>query len=311
MATFAKRSFDAAAYAAARPSYPPSLLQHILAFCDHAPPASTRPRTLLDLGCGPGLSTWDWLPLGRFDRVLAVDPSQGMVTAANATLKHRTVPDGVDLRFEVARADHLAAVVDDASVDLAIAGQAAHWFDAPATYRELARVLKPQGAFAFWGYGEFFFPDRPELTALIPSYSSGTLGAFWEQPGRSIVEALLAPFPLPSSSQSRVIPPDVAAAFDPASLTRSFFLRPGGGPPPLGLASASLDPPLPVADGTSATYTLADPGPGSEPRPGQAPAPAPPPPPPPPPPGGCTGAQAGRGKDEREVLLPELIQLGA
>lgn len=40
-------------------------------------------------------------------------------------------------------------------------------------------------------------------------------GSYWEQPGRSIVEALLTPFPFPSSS----------AGFDPDSYTRSFFLR--------------------------------------------------------------------------------------
>ncbi|BGP48657.1 trans-aconitate methyltransferase 1 [Rhodotorula kratochvilovae] len=246
MATFAKRSFDAAAYAASRPSYPPALFQHILAYCDRAPPSSQDPRTLLDLGCGPGVSTFDWLPLGRFDRVVGVDPSEGMVAAARNILAQRRekgeVPEGVDVRFEVARADKLA-------------GQAAHWFNAPATYAELARVLKPGGAFAFWGYGEFFFPGKPELSALIPSYSSGTLGAFWEQPGRSIVEALLTPFPLPSSSQSRAIPRSLSASFDPSSLSRSFFLRPGGGPPPLGLPS-DLSPPLPTDEGSSASYSL-------------------------------------------------------
>ncbi|GAA5843628.1 hypothetical protein JCM9279_000812 [Rhodotorula babjevae] len=237
MATFAKRSFDAAAYAASRPSYPRALLDHIVAFLDRAPPATTAaPTTLVDLGCGPGLSTFDWLDLPssstssssshRFSRIIGVDPSPGMVAAARSILADRATSAGQNVRFEVARGDKLSAVVDDHSVDLVIAGQAAHWFDAPATYAELARVLKPGGAFAFWGYGEFFFPGKPELSALIPRYSGGTLGPYWEQPGRSIVEDLLVPFPLPATSSSSSIPSSTAAQFDPASLTRTFFLRP-------------------------------------------------------------------------------------
>lgn len=42
-------------------------------------------------------------------------------------------------------------------------------------------------------------------------------GPYWEQPGRSIVEALLTPFPFPAGNLS---PP-----FNPGSFTRSFFLR--------------------------------------------------------------------------------------
>ncbi|GAA6005998.1 class I SAM-dependent methyltransferase [Rhodotorula paludigena] len=260
MATFAKRSFDAAAYAAARPSYPPALFTHILAHAGHA--QGTQPATLLDLGCGPGVSTFDWLPLDRFHRIIGTDPSQGMVTAARGILEDRRVkgevPAAVDVRFEVARADNLAGVVDDDSVDLAVAGQAAHWFDAPATFRELARVLKPGGAFAFWGYGEFFFPERPELSALIPGYSAGTLGPYWEQPGRSIVEALLTPipFPVPSASSSSA-PDDALSSFDPSSFTRSFFLRPGDTVSVPSAFPPSPDPPLPTAPGASAAYRLA------------------------------------------------------
>lgn len=72
-------------------------------------------------------------------------------------------------------------------------------------------------------------------------------GKYWQQPGRSIVEALLTPFPLPS--------PSADSSFDPSSFHRSFFLRPNGPPPPLSLPQ-TLDPPLPSATGESATYTL-------------------------------------------------------
>lgn len=61
------------------------------------------------------------------------------------------------------------------------------------------------------------------MSALIPPYSAGTLGPYWEQPGRSIVEALLVPFPFPFPSPSTQPPP--SSSFDPTSYTRSFFLR--------------------------------------------------------------------------------------
>ncbi|GAA5910473.1 hypothetical protein JCM6882_007364 [Rhodosporidiobolus microsporus] len=286
MSTFAAKSFDAAAYARARPTYPPQLFHHVLSALPALPtPTATshpKPRTLLDLGCGPGLSTFEWGPLlpNRFERVVGIDPSPGMITTARSILADKQAKgelgDGgkADWRFEVARSDELRGVVEDESVDLAIAGQAAHWFDAEKTYKELARVLKPGGAFAFWGYGEFFFPDRPELSTLISPYSSGTLGPYWEQPGRSIVEALLTPIPFPTTATSlahtskphdpsprpstqlasselpahvKTPPPPeealkLARAFDDASFKRLFFLRPNGGPPPLsaGAASAAL-----------------------------------------------------------------------
>lgn len=176
MATFAKASFDAAKYAQARPyvllvdlaelhpltptsfrsSYPRALFDHVLAYLDQSssPALTQRPRTLLDLGCGPGVSTFDWVNLDRFERIVGIDPSDNMISAARGILEEKRakgeIKDGVEVRFEKGGSDNLAGIVEDGSVDLAVAGQAAHWFDAEATYRELARVLKPGGAFAFW-----------------------------------------------------------------------------------------------------------------------------------------------------------------
>lgn len=148
MSTFAKRSFDAVAYAASRPSvplslsprvapssdpvhtrcssYPPALFQHVLAYLNNGTRATTptRPphRTLLDCGCGPGLSTFDWIDHQTFDHIIGIDPSAGMITAANNILRDRTVPESVRVEFKVGRADHLQDLVEDESVDLVVAG---------------------------------------------------------------------------------------------------------------------------------------------------------------------------------------------
>ncbi|KAK4699394.1 trans-aconitate 3-methyltransferase, partial [Phenoliferia sp. Uapishka_3] len=176
MSTFSKSTFNAVAYAASRPSYPPALYAHVLASAKPfpSPPAT---RTLLDLGCGPGLSTFAFLP--HFSHVIGLDPSKNMVEEAKSLLLERQVDEGKKVDFRVGSGEDLKkAGVEAASVDLVVAGQAAHWFDAAKVYDELKRVLKPGGSFCFWGYGEFFLPDYPKSSALIPPYSAGTLGVF-------------------------------------------------------------------------------------------------------------------------------------
>ncbi|GAA5925778.1 class I SAM-dependent methyltransferase [Sporobolomyces koalae] len=227
MATFSKSTFNASKYAASRPHYPTALYSHVLAYA--AVPRSSSPRTLVDIGCGPGLSTFSFAP--HFDRVIGVDPSANMIDAANSILHdHKRAGKIGDTEFVFAqgRGDKLDKVkaIQAESVDLVVAGQAAHWFDPLPTYKSLARVLKPGGSFCFWGYGEIFFPRRPELSALIPPYSGKLLGPYWEQPGRSIVEALLVPFPLPLADNfaSNSEATSICSAYDASTLQRTFHL---------------------------------------------------------------------------------------
>ncbi|KAL8279508.1 hypothetical protein RQP46_008070 [Phenoliferia psychrophenolica] len=235
MSTFAKSSFNAVAYAASRPAYPPALYAHVLSYA-HPLPSPVASRTVLDLGCGPGLSTFAFLP--DFGTVIGLDPSANMVATANQLLEEKrgqgeVAPDQV-VNFRVGSGESLESLKGQ-SVDLVVAGQAAHWFDARKVYAELRRVLKPGGSFVFWGYGEFYLPDHPKASKLIPPYSAGTLGPYWQQPGRSIVESLLIPFPLPAPSPSPKF----------TSLHRAFF--------------SDAIPPLPPADPTTPYTTSLDP----------------------------------------------------
>lgn len=82
--------------------------------------------------------------------------------------------------------------LDNESVDLVVAGQAAHWFDTTIVFPEMRRILRKCGTLAFWGYKDPVFVDYPEATKILNEYAYSNderlLGSYWSQPGRSKVE---------------------------------------------------------------------------------------------------------------------------
>ena len=140
-ATAERFSQRAAAYAAARPPYPRAIavdLKAALHLPDHA--------VVADLGSGTGLSSEIFLRAGC--TVIGVEPNADMRAAADAYLAshahHRTVAGSAE-----------ATGLPDASVDLVIAAQAAHWFDAPRARREALRILRrPAHAALIWNERE-------------------------------------------------------------------------------------------------------------------------------------------------------------
>lgn len=85
-----------------------------------------------------------------------------------------------------------SSFLEDGSVDLVTAGQAAHWFDYGRLWPELARIVRPGGTVGFWGYTDPVIISHPRATQLIEHYGSSTdpslLGGYWQQPGRDIVQ---------------------------------------------------------------------------------------------------------------------------
>ncbi|KAJ7654386.1 hypothetical protein DFH06DRAFT_513091 [Mycena polygramma] len=208
MATFAKRTFDAARYAASRPTYPRSLFESILTYHKQSlnmPGSAARWDHALDLGCGTGQATVELLrpppkegemiqpffeeePLG-FNFVTGVDPSAKMIEQARAFTQTLGERAG-GFEFVQSPAEQLG-FLEDEQVDMVIAAQAAHWFDWERLWPELSRVLTYGGTAAFWVYSEFRLPQYPHLTPLITEYAQGTdprtsLGPHWEA-GRSIL----------------------------------------------------------------------------------------------------------------------------
>ncbi|KAL5505011.1 TMT1 [Sanghuangporus vaninii] len=213
MATFAKSTFNAQLYSASRPTYPSHLYDFIFryhesgaAFRSKRPGGGPRQcwQHAVDLGCGTGQATINLL---RFSQVTAVDPSKKMIEAGRKYIDEelsRQERKWLKKRFKFVQspAENLSFLMKN-SIDLVVAAQAAHWFDWERLWLELARVLRPYGTVAIWGYSEMRLTRYPSLTPLIDAYTHGTdratsLGPHWQQPGRSIVENLLRDIPNPN-----------------------------------------------------------------------------------------------------------------
>ncbi|CAE6456202.1 unnamed protein product [Rhizoctonia solani] len=208
MATFAKSTFNAASYASFRPTYPRSLYDFIYTY--HAQSRRAGWEKVVDLGCGTGQATLE--VADQFKEAIGCDPSEGMVE--NARIAAEQSGRAQKPKFVVSPAEKLSFLEDD-SVDMVVAAQAAHWFNYKTLFPELARVLKPGGTVAVWNYAELRFGGRKALDPLIWEYSHGekSLGPHWQQPGRSILEGYLQKVPVPTS------PP-----WDPSSIRRIYYV---------------------------------------------------------------------------------------
>lgn len=131
---FSDRAGDYERY---RPSYPGALIEHLR---DRG--ALAQSSRVADIGSGTGLSAALFVDAGC--DVYAVEPNAAMRAAAERRLGERANFHSIDGRAE-------ATTLGNASIDLAAAGTAFHWFDADAARVEFARILRPAGyAALFW-----------------------------------------------------------------------------------------------------------------------------------------------------------------
>lgn len=122
----------AASYARGRPRYPPELFDFLAAEVD-------RHELAWDSATGSGQAAAGLA--AHFRRVVATDVSAEQI-------RHAAPHPHVDYRVAAAERSGL----DAASVDLAAAAAAAHWFDPPAFGAEVRRVVRPGGLLAVWTY---------------------------------------------------------------------------------------------------------------------------------------------------------------
>ncbi len=142
---------QAANYIRYRPGYPKELFE----FLSNVVP---NKQMAWDAGTGSGQAA---VQLGQiFQQVVGTDSSDAQISQAPSI-------ENITFRAFPAEESQLA----DSSCDLITAANAVHWFDLDAFYKEVNRVLKPQGVIAVWGYGWLIGPD----------YLQETLDAFYER----------------------------------------------------------------------------------------------------------------------------------
>ncbi len=175
MSTFKDHfSSTASRYAVHRPVYPRAVAA---ALADRSPGRDLA----WDAGCGSGQLS---VVLGEvFEQVVATDASAEQIAAATP---HPRV------RYAVARAE--SSGLPEASVDCAVAAQAAHWFDLDAYYREVRRVGRPGALVALVTYA--VLEVEPEIERVVDHFYRQTLEGHWP-PERRLVEEGYRSLPFP------------------------------------------------------------------------------------------------------------------
>lgn len=125
------------AYVKARPRYPRDVIEHLKRAIGLDPS-----WTIADIGSGTGISCALFLANGN--TVIGVEPNAAMRSAAEQSLRGLA-------KFQSVEGSAEATTLADASIDLAVAAQAFHWFDIASARREFWRILRPRGyALLMW-----------------------------------------------------------------------------------------------------------------------------------------------------------------
>lgn len=145
-------------YVKYRPHYPTDILTYLQDEYSFNPS-----RVVADIGSGTGISTELFLRNGN--KVFAVEPNREMRLKAEELLTGYPKLVSVDGTAE-------ATGLPDASIDMIVAGQAFHWFDAARTRVEFARIARPGSAvILIWNERLIVSDFEREYEALILRYA--------------------------------------------------------------------------------------------------------------------------------------------
>ena len=203
----------AAAYAAARPTYPDALFKRL---------AALAPATMRAWDCGTG-SGQAAIGIARwFARVDATDASAQQIAHA---VPHERV------HYSVRTAE--ASGLPNRSCDLVSVAQALHWFDRPRFFEETRRVLKPGGIIAVIGSSWFYI--APSIDPVVDEFLLQPIDGYWTANNQLLWDGYRSiefPFPrdhrastrdssgMESRSAARLLPDVVGGASAPQSAWR-------------------------------------------------------------------------------------------
>ena len=107
------------------------------------------PECVVDLGCGTGLSTRYWASRAR--QVIGIDPSEDMLQEAIRRNSAPNVPFRPGFGHETGLPNQCAEIVT--------CSDSLHWMEPESTFREITRLLRPGGLFAWLNNS-----DEPVIT---------------------------------------------------------------------------------------------------------------------------------------------------
>ncbi|GGW94111.1 class I SAM-dependent methyltransferase [Salegentibacter mishustinae] len=152
-------SSKSSSYAKYRPTYPQELYQFL---------KEKLHKTEKAWDCGTGNGQVAGALAKFFKEVQATDISQQQLdNAIRQPNIHYSVQAAEKTNFP------------DNSFDLITVAQAIHWFNFEAFYKEVARVLKPDGIIAVIGYS--LFKSNPETDEVILKFYHDIVGPFWDE----------------------------------------------------------------------------------------------------------------------------------
>jgi len=152
-------SRQAAGYSKYRPHYPDEMIDYLISFVNNKSIA-------LDIATGNGQIAYKLSVI--FENVYGTDISQKQLDNAvqNSNIIYRLEP-AEKTSFE------------DMTFDLITVAQAIHWFYFDLFYKEIYRILKPDGIFAVLGYG--LFSTNPESDVILRDYYYNIIGSYWDE----------------------------------------------------------------------------------------------------------------------------------
>jgi ubiquinone/menaquinone biosynthesis C-methylase UbiE len=167
-------SRQASEYSKYRPHYPNEMIDYLISFAKNK-------STALDIATGNGQVAHKLSAV--FEKVYGIDISQNQLDNAI---------QASNLVYKLESAEKTS--FDKGTFDLITVAQAVHWFDFDLFYKEIYRILKPDGIFAVLGYG--LFSTNTESDLIIHNYYCNIVGPYWDKERKYLDENYKTiPFP--------------------------------------------------------------------------------------------------------------------